>query len=211
MLKETLQQFQKVEASPDYKENTQITIGLFYEFLNYLEDGKRFPNQTINSLVVFMRRLIKDEHITLIFFEKEEFYNNMVLMLDDENGFETPGLYIPQNFVDKVARAPEEQIGVIASAMSQCRDYFSGKANDHSQEIVETRAFACEAEALLTLLEIAKREKVALKLSKFQKTLLKNFPNGLADLDEGLWYPNPKYQKSFSPPAYDSLYNPSRN
>ncbi len=211
MLKETLQQFQKVESSPDYKENTQITVGLFYEFLNYLEDSRRFPNQTINSLTVFMRRLIKDEHITLIFFEKEESYDNMLLMLDKENGFETPALYIPQNFINKVAQSPEEQVGVIASAMSQCRDYFCGKINSHNQEIIEKRAFACEAEALLTLLEIAKQEKVALNLSDFQKILLRAFPKGLANLDEELWYPNPKYQKTFSPPAYDPSYNPSRN
>lgn len=207
MLKETLQQFQKVEASPDYKENTQITVGLFYEFLDYLEDSRRFPNQTINSLTVFMRRLIKDEHITLIFFEKEESYDSMILMLDKENGLETPALYIPQNFIDKVAQSPEEQIGVIASAMSQCRDYFCGKINGHNQETVERRAFACETEALLTLLEIAEREKVALNLSNFQKTLLSAFPKGLANLDEGLWYSNPKYRKSFSPPQGDFSLN----
>jgi hypothetical protein len=210
MLKETLQEFQRVRVSPDYEKNSKTVLDLFYDFLAYLEDNQRFPNSTINSLSTFMFRLLKDEHIALVFFE-EELYDHMVLMLDVENGVETPALYIPQSFTSKVAYSPEEQIGVIASTISQCRDYFCGQVNGRNKEVIETRALACEAEALLALLEIAKREKVVLKLSDFQKTLLRDFPNGLADLDEGLWYPNPKYQKTFSPPAYDSLYNPARN
>jgi hypothetical protein len=213
MLKETLQQFQRVEASPDFEENSEAILKLFHGFLDYLEDGQRFPNRIINAMTIFVRQLIRDGHITVIFSE-EKLNEHIALIIDFARGlekdFEKPALYIPQNFINEVAKSPEEQIGLIVSAISQCRDYFCGKIdlqNSEKREGAEARALAHEAEALITLLKMAVREKISLNLSDFQMSLLKQYPNGLGNLSVEFWYPNPKYQKTFSPPPY----NPSCN
>jgi hypothetical protein len=211
MLKETLHQFQQVETSPDFQENCRIADGLFSEFLAYMLNKQEFPNQNINLLTQFVLNLFRDEHISLVAFKKKDFYDHLMLFVDREGMKETPCLYIPKCFVEDVAETPEQQIGIIASVMSQCRDYFCGKYNAQNSKNTQIRALAYQAEALNTLVKLAKEEKVVLNLSDFQIGLLSEFPNGLADLEEWLWYPDPKYQETFSPPLYNFLYNPSRN
>jgi len=212
MLKETLKAFQKVEGSLNHEENTQIAVRLFREFLYLMVDSQRFPNKNINLLTEFVFNLIADEHFSLISYKEQELYDHMVLFVDKEGIKETACLYIPQNFINEVALTPERQIGVIASIMSQCRDYFCGQFDGYNfdsmnKEVIEDRAFACQAEALLTLIKIAEQEKMSLDLSDFQIDLLNEYPNGLADLDKGLWYSNPEYKSTFSPPKH----NPSLN
>ncbi len=200
MLKDTLQHFQKAETSPDFEKNSMTAIDLFLGFLDYLEDSQQFPNPEINALAVFFRQILKDEHITLVFYEKEELFPYLALFLNIDGPEQTPRLYVPRNFVAEVAENPERQIGLIASLMSQCRDFFCVKFNDKNNGEVKKRGLAYEAEALNTLVDLAEQEQVPLNLSHFQTALLAKFPNGLADLDEWLWYPNPQYKKTFSPP-----------
>jgi hypothetical protein len=200
MLKDTLQAFHKVEASQNHEQNTQMAVRLFNEYLYFMLDSQRFPNREINLLSEFVLNLVTDEHFLFIFPKQEELYGHMLVTLDHKGIKESARLYVPNNFVDEVAQTPERQVGVIASVLSQCRDYFCGKYNAQEDENIRSRALACQAEALHTLQKLAKREKVSLDLSDFQKWLLTEFAYGLASLDEWLWYPTPKYRTTFSPP-----------
>lgn len=200
MLKDTLQRFQGAESSPDFEKNSTTATDLFYGFLDYLEDRQQFPNPEINSLAVFFRQLLKDGHVTLVFYEKEELFPYLAFFIDTEGPEQTPRFYIPQSFVSEVAEKPERQIGVIASLMSQSRDFFCAKFNGENLDEVGERGMAYEAEALNTLVDLAEQEQVGLDLSHFQIALLAKFPKGVIDLDEWLWYSNPEYKKTFSPP-----------
>lgn len=209
MLKETLEEFQAAEPKPDFQENSLTATQLFYDFLFLLRDEQKFPNYEINQLSLFTLHLLTDGHITLSFYENTHNYNEVILNIDVDEVVETAQLCVPKNFVSEVAEIPERQIGVITAAMSQCRDYFCGKINGQSLEECAMRALAYEAEAINTLIDLAEKEKVPLNLSNLQIGLIiDKFPNGLADLDEQLWYPSPKYKSTFSPPAPNE---PGRN
>jgi len=211
MLKETLDEFKKAEASEDSQKNENNAIKLFHDFLALLKNSQQFPNPHINSLAGFVEHLLNDGHLSLVFYEKREMYGYLILYVETAEGLVIPRLYVPDNFIEEVVERPERQIGVIASLLSQCRDYFCGQFKKEKEKAMQNRSLAYEAEALNTLLDLADQEKVPLDLSHYQITILDKFPDGLADLDEEYWYPQPKYQKTFSPPAIHETYGISSN
>ena len=207
MLKETLEHFQRVEAHPDFQENSTTALGLFYQFIFFLENQQDFPNQEINDLASFNHNLILDGHITIVFYEQSKLPEHLALCVDADGMVETPKLFIPQTFVKAVAEAPETQIGSLVATMSHCRDYFCNLLTKHNGDSFKNRAHAYEAEALQTLLKMAKKEQVPLHFTPFQEDLLERFPNGLADLAKEDRKRAPEYKAIYTPPKH----YPSRN
>lgn len=184
------------------KQMTQIFDGL----VNFLKESDTFPNKEINKLATLMWRLIGNKHIPVVLDPTGRMPSVSFAVLSNQVE-PYPFLIIPQNFIELVQEAPEVEIGVFAYMGSQCRDYFCGKINGKNGLEINRRAQAYEAEALLTLRQIAEQEGLQLRLIPFQEEILRNFPNGLADLEEKLVYPTPEYNPLWSQDTSDPMLN----
>jgi hypothetical protein len=140
-----------------------------------------------------MWRLIGNKHIPVAPDPTNRIPSMSFLVLGDEITRE-PYLLLPSDFLEQTKEAPEVQIGIFAYMASQCRDYYCGKITGNNSEEINRRAQAYEAEALLTLEDIAEEEGLNLRLIPFQKEILEKFPNGIADLEKELVYPTPQYR-----------------
>ena len=164
----------------------------FDSLVDYLRDPDSFPNPEINKLATLMWRLIGNKHITVALDPTEKMPSISFAVLGNQIKRQ-PFLFLPKNFLELTKQAPEVQIGAFAYMTSQCRDFFYNKVTGRNSKEINRRAQAYEAEALLTMQEIAKREGITLRLIPFQLEILEYFPNGLEDLEPELVYPTPPY------------------
>lgn len=178
-------------------ERVETMTQLFDNLVDFLRDETSFPNNKINQLATLMWRLIGNEHITVAL-DPTGYMPSVSFAVLAEGYERIPILFLPQNFISQTARAPEVQVGVFAYMASQCRDYFVNKIMGDNTQEVNKRAQAYEAEALLTLSELALEEDIKLELIDFQYQILEAFPNGLADLNEELRYNTPSYESVVS-------------
>ena len=178
-------------------------IQVFLDLLNLISDQKQFPNREINKLVAFLKQLIEHNHVPVGNDINLSFAKITFCFGKNNNNEQFCYLYVPKDFVEQRLEQPELQVGFVVEVASYARDYFCAKYNDPNSpsEETEMRAFAFHAEALNTLLKMAKKKEIRFEISAAQQNPMKDFPNGLADLDEQLWYPTPKYKKAFRPPG----------
>lgn len=178
-------------------ERVETMTQLFDNLVDFLRDETSFPNNEINQLVTLMWRLIGNKHITLAL-DPTGFMPSVSFAVLAEGSKRIPILFLSQNFINQTAKAPEVQVGVFAYMASQCRDYFVNKITGDNTQEVNKRAQAYEAEALLTLSELAREEDIELEFIDPQYQILEAFPNGLADLNEELRYNTPSDEKVVS-------------
>lgn len=193
MLKEFLQQHKDIPRHDilETKEYMKRTIDEFDGLVDFLRDPERFPNREINDAVTLMWRLIGNKDIPIAL-DQWGFPALSFAVLGDEIK-RTPIFIMPVNFIDQVREDTVMQIGMVAYMASQARDYYSGALKPTTSNIVNRRARAFEAEALLTLEKMALEEGETLNWNEWQRDILSESPQGLASLSPGLNYKTPKY------------------
>lgn len=172
------------------------TTKYFDALVDFLRDKERFPNPKVNRLATLLWRLVGNKHVpvTLDLAGRIPSLSFVILGKTIE---ETPFLILPQPLVPAVNENPAMQLGAVAFTASQVRDYWTGKLTEEKRSGLEEnclqRAYAFEAEVLLTLLKMAQDEGKKLELNNYQTEILNRFPLGLESLDPSLNYPTPAY------------------
>lgn len=164
----------------------------FDSLVDYLRNSDFFPNSEINQLATLMWRLIGNKHIPVALDPTGRMPSISFAVLGNQTE-KQPFLFLPQNFLELTKEAPEVQIGAFAYMASQCRDFFCNRITGENSAQINRRAQAYEAEALHTMQKMAQEEGITLKLIPFQQEILKEFPNGIQDLEQELVYETPQY------------------
>lgn len=192
MLERYIQELEQLPIPDSFQDRVEQMTQTFDSLVDYLRNPNSFPNPEINKLATLMWRLIGNKHIPVALDPTEKIPSISFAVL----GYQTeqrPFLFLPKNFLELTKQAPEVQIGAFAYMASQCRDFFCNKVTGENSKEINRRSQAYEAEALLTMQEMARKEGITLRLIPFQLEILENFPNGLEDLEPELVYPTPPY------------------
>jgi|GEM_PF-4786572 len=99
-------------------------------------------------------------------------------------------VFVPENFPELFEDNPLFTLGGIALVGHQVYDFGKGflSSSEDSQN-ANIRASAFEAEVLITILRLAKKENIDLQIQNdYQQQLLKDFPNGINSLTPELKY-----------------------
>ncbi|MGD9128928.1 MAG: hypothetical protein PVJ09_00340 [Candidatus Woesebacteria bacterium] len=194
MLKEFISRLEQLPRAERAEQELVEMIRVFHLLLNYLKNRSSFPNKEINKIAKLMGRLIDDGHIPIVL---EPNIPSIAFLLVASGVELRPHLLLPRNFIYLTGLAPEVQLGILAYAASQCRDFFCNKIRRDNSEEVNRRARAWEAEALITLKRLADQERVILRLLPFQEQMIDTFPNGLKSLERRLRYNTPPYRRIY--------------
>ena len=192
MLEQYLRSLEQQPVAYDLEDRLNKTAETFDNLLNFLGDSDDFPNEKINDLVTLMGELIVKKVIPVAV-DFTGIASKVVFFNINSQGQTDPCIFLPHNYIELVKKAPEVEIGAFVRIASQCRDFFCHKINITNNSEVCERAEAYEAEALQTLLTLAEQERISIGLFPYQKGLLAQFPNGVADLDPELDYDTPPF------------------
>lgn len=168
------------------------TVRVFDSLVDFLRDPNTFPHPEINQLVTLMWRLIGNKEIPVVLDQWGIPTMSFVVIGNDIK--QMPMFIIPQNFISQVAQNPVLQLGAIVNMASQARDFYVGKIKKGSSNEVNRRAKAWEAEALITLKQMAQQENFDLVFNKYQLQILAENPQGLRSLPPELNYSTPVWQ-----------------
>ncbi|GIW63754.1 MAG: hypothetical protein KatS3mg091_556 [Patescibacteria group bacterium] len=192
MLKEFIQNNANLSVPKNTEEYLNRMVEVFDSLVDFLRNPDKFPDPQINQLVTLLWSLIGNKDITVVL-DQWNFPSVSFAVLGN-NIEQQPILIIPRDFIIKVAEDPVFQLGMIVYMASQARDFYTGKIKEGSSDILTRRARAWEAQALLTLEEMAQKEGVQLTLNKYQLEILQENPNGLSSLPPELNYSTPIWQ-----------------
>lgn len=179
----------------DWKEFLKDLASDFYNMVMvaFLGDPNIFPHPEINKLIALLERLIDSGVVSLVI--NVEPNGGMRLEVSGDEIVQESRLTLPIDFPKQVAEDPVFQLGMIVDIASRARDYYTGKIKEGKGNEVNRRARAWEAEALLTLQQMAQKQKVELVLNKYQLNILDENPQGLNSLPPGLNYSTPDWKQ----------------
>lgn len=185
------------------RELAEQTTNTFDSLVDFLRDKDRFPNPKINQLVTLLWRLVGNRHIPVTL-DLGGRIPSLSFVVQGNLVEQAPFFILPQSFTGLVHANPAMQLGAVAFAASQARDYWTGKLIEEKrlgrEDDCLKRAYAFEAEVLLTLQKLAQDDGDTLKFNAYQTEVLNRFPLGLGSLDLTLRYPTPTY----TPPKRES-------
>jgi len=175
-------------------ERIELIRQIFDNTVDFLRDEKRFPNPEINGLATLMWKLIGNRHIlTVVDSSNRDSFRFVVAVNSVNRQEQQPFLVVPANLPEITKYNPAALIGIFVYMASQCRDWWCNKIAGENEEEIDERARAYEAEALLTLKDLAEEGEVFLDLPEVQKRRLEEFPLGLKSLQSKLCYETPEY------------------
>jgi hypothetical protein len=183
--------------SLDPNDLIRLSTSRFDQYIDFLRDPDRFPNSEVNKLTTLMWRLIGNHDIPITL-NLDQKVPTMSFMIVGDRISQAPVFILPTDFVGKIQENPAMQLGAIVFCGSQARDFWVGKLiKRRSIRKVENtirRAYAFEADTVLTLKKLMEESGVELELNDYQNHLINQFPNGLNDLEDWLHYPTPTYR-----------------
>lgn len=185
------------EAKVDsYSELIDKSTAYFDLIVDFLREENKFPNREINKLLSLTWRLVGNKHVPVTFDTEGKLESLSFTFLKDE-AEETAFFIMPRHFIQLVDEDPLMQIGAVVYNASQVRDYWTGKLKEEIQrelpEQFRVRAWAYEAEALLTMEKLLEGSGEKLLLNEYQYKVLGMYPNGLSDLHPSLYYETPGF------------------
>lgn len=194
MLKEFLNQHQDIpyHDTLNIQEYLRKTVETFDGLVDFLRDPERFPNRRINETVTLMWRLIGNKDIPVVL-DKWGFPSLSFAVVGNKAN-KMPLFIMPVDFIDQVREDPVMQLGIVTYMSSQARDYYAEAIRHGASDVVNRRARAFEAEALLTLEKMSSEEGMDLYWNELQQSILSEFPYGLASLPSDLDYHTPEYR-----------------
>lgn len=141
----------------------------------------------INRLATLFWRLIGNKNIPLIWDQQGlPSFQIIGTVLDQE---QRACLLMPYQWLNLVREDPVLQLGGIVNMASQSRDFYLHRFDAHTSE----RAQAIEAECYHTLEIVHTREQIHWYWNEYQRRIMVQYPQGLASLAPGIWYPTPAY------------------
>lgn len=176
----------------DFRRYVETITRTFDELVDFLRDPERFPNREINDATSLMWNLIGNKDIPVVL--DQWGVTSLVFMVVGDEVQRYPVFIMPVDFIDQVRENPTVQLGGVAYMASQARDYYSGALNPTNSKIVNRRARAFEAEALLTIKKMALEEGVTIEWDNEQRSVLAESPLGLKSLSPELNYKTPEYR-----------------
>lgn len=182
------------QAIPETEDLAQL-FQSFYALVDFLRNPKTFPNKAINLSTTLMWRMIKKEEITA-FIDRRGGTPGIAFAVLERDAEECPMLMLPRDFPSQVRQDLVFQLGIIAYMASQARDFYTRRIKGNNNEEIKFRARAFQAEALLTLREMAGNEGFTLDFNDPQRKILEEFPNGLKSLPAGFHYLTPVHWTS---------------
>ena len=193
MLKEFIDGQRASTPPSNLNEYVQRMVSVFDSCVDFLRDNQRFPNREINQVVTLMWRLIANKEIPVAL--DQWGFPAMTFAVLGKDIEQIPIFIMPGDFITQVSEDPVFQLGLIAYMASQARDFYTGRITSRSSDKVNRRARGYEAEALLTLQEMAREEGVDLNFHDFQLEILTENPQGLTSLPKGYVYQTPVYTR----------------
>ncbi|MFA6016569.1 MAG: hypothetical protein WC744_00590 [Patescibacteria group bacterium] len=184
---------QRRHKFPDARESLNYNKKIFLEMSEFMGDSSRFPNPRLNTLGQNLTSLMRSGELKVGHISNypslgiaSDVTACFVLVTLSKTDFEsTPYVLFGNNFVKDVEIKTVEIVQMVALMANQVRDYQKRRIYDsQSLHISAERGYAHEAEALLTLIEMARKEKISLTLDNSQRALLSIFPKGIDSFKE---------------------------
>ena len=161
----------------------------FLQVSSFLGDPQRFSNPRINKITSVLTNLIEADSIEC---DNTEKYNisfesrDIPVQIWFDPSYK-PKLLFNKNFLEKIQENPlliTEHVGHISSLV---RDYILKRIHDSdSYTLSASRGLAYEAETLLTLIEMAKKDTITIVPNSEQRLILNRYLKGIDSFEEPL-------------------------
>lgn len=193
---------QEVKA---FQNSYYSTVNVFMGILDFLSDNNQIRNTNINNLANFSRNAISDNLVPaaitkgnrISIGDSQKPVNSLHFTVFESSYSPTLTdalILVPSDFLLKFYQNPLMQISGVIYHASQVRDFITGRLPD---TFYQDRAYAFEAELLLSLIKTAEQNNQQLPLNDYLKGIVKTHSPGLAKLRREVNYDTPSYSLGF--------------
>lgn len=182
----------------DESEKIPTESRILSRMISFLGKNENFPDHDINILLDLTRGMLANKEIDCI--TNLSASKLLSFVVETSNEGVKAALILPSEFKEQARTNIIGQLSSLVSAASRIKDYSTGiYFRDLAIEnfaAVKLRADASEAQFLNTLSGVLSYQGFDLPVSAHQKQLMREFPEGLVNLPDDIYYPTPLYLPS---------------
>lgn len=190
MLKEYIDRYSDPNRYAPYEHIKQSFRG-FKSMVYFLSENEQFPNREINDIAHLMYRTIEFQELSVAF--DKDGLTKMAFTTVLVGGVYVPAVILPSMILGNMRKNMVHELAATAFIASHVKDFYAQKWTPQNAEWCAVNGDAYQAEALLTLNQMAGREHIKIHLSTEEKKVLRQYPHGLRSLPKGHYYPTPMH------------------
>lgn len=193
----------ETDTPKDMQDIAKQAVSCFDECVGIIASPFYMPNKALNKLGKLFWRLVGNK-ITPAALTNMDLPGLHVWTEKHNSGSSVFAVMVPVNWVKSFNAEPFMQLGGMVYTASQAADYWHGKLNKQSDaEAMISRAWAYEAEYLLSVGHSLKSLNCDFKYNSYQQKVLDRYPLGLASLE----VENRYSLKPYVPNDFDEIEN----